>query len=89
MSTNYVLASLMDAKRRFSIDNDRVYLSAIILGGDGAWDIATAHPDLWAVASLFVESHQVCDSVLTEHSLRSALFFTVSWLQKAPKFIEK
>lgn len=44
----YVLASLMDAKRRFSIDNDRVYLSGHHIGGDGAWDIATAHPDLWA-----------------------------------------
>ncbi|MFN7292428.1 MAG: hypothetical protein ACK5T6_17725 [Pirellula sp.] len=44
----YVLAALMDAKRRFSIDNDRVYLSGHHIGGDGAWDIATAHPDLWA-----------------------------------------
>lgn len=44
----YVLAALMDAKRRFSVDNDRVYLSGHHIGGDGAWDIATAHPDLWA-----------------------------------------
>ena len=44
----FVLASLLDAKRRFSIDNDRVYLSGHHIGGDGAWDIATAHPDLWA-----------------------------------------
>ncbi|XZE17737.1 hypothetical protein SH449x_003012 [Pirellulaceae bacterium SH449] len=49
----YVLASLLDAKRRFSIDNDRVYLSGHNVGGDGAWDIALGHPDLWAGCIVF------------------------------------
>ncbi len=44
----HVLASLFDAKRRFSIDTDRVFLSGHEVGGNGAWDIALAHPDLWA-----------------------------------------
>jgi hypothetical protein len=44
----YVLASLIDAKRRFSIDNNRVFISGHHNGADGAWDIALAHPDLWA-----------------------------------------
>jgi pimeloyl-ACP methyl ester carboxylesterase/tetratricopeptide (TPR) repeat protein len=43
-----VLTSLRDAMRRFSIDSDRVYLSGHSLGGDAAWDIGLAHPDLWA-----------------------------------------
>ncbi len=43
-----VLASLRDAKRRFSIDTDRVFLSGHFRGGDAAWDIGLAHPDLWA-----------------------------------------
>jgi pimeloyl-ACP methyl ester carboxylesterase len=43
-----VLGSLRDACRRFSIDVDRVYLSGHGIGGDAAWDIAIAHPDLWA-----------------------------------------
>ena len=43
-----VLGSLRAALRRFSIDTDRVFLSGHSMGGDAAWDIALAHPDLWA-----------------------------------------
>ena len=39
---------LRDAMRRFSIDSDRVFLSGHSIGGDAAWDIGLAHPDLWA-----------------------------------------
>jgi pimeloyl-ACP methyl ester carboxylesterase len=43
-----VLGSLRESLRRFSIDSDRVFLSGHSMGGDAAWDIALAHPDLWA-----------------------------------------
>ena len=43
-----VLDTLRDACRRFSIDTDRVFLSGHSTGGDAAWDIGLAHPDLWA-----------------------------------------
>lgn len=43
-----VLATLRDACRRFSIDTDRVFLSGHSMGGEAAWDIALAHPDLWS-----------------------------------------
>jgi pimeloyl-ACP methyl ester carboxylesterase len=43
-----VLKSLRDATRRFSIDTDRVFISGHATGGDAAWDMALAHPDLWA-----------------------------------------
>jgi hypothetical protein len=43
-----VLGALRDASRHFSIDTDRVYLTGHGVGGDAAWDIAVAHPDLWA-----------------------------------------
>jgi predicted esterase len=43
-----VLAALRESPRRFSIDTDRVFLSGHSMGGDAAWDIALAHPDLWA-----------------------------------------
>jgi predicted esterase len=43
-----VLGGLRESLRRFSIDTDRVFLSGHSTGGDAAWDIALAHPDLWA-----------------------------------------
>lgn len=43
-----VLNTLRDACRRFSIDTDRVFLTGHSMGGDAAWDISLAHPDLWA-----------------------------------------
>jgi predicted esterase len=43
-----VLFCLRDALRRTSIDTDRVFLSGHSIGGNAAWDIGVAHPDLWA-----------------------------------------
>ncbi|HIQ20191.1 MAG TPA: peptidase [Planctomycetes bacterium] len=43
-----VLDCLRDACRRFAIDTDRVFLSGHSMGGNAAWDLALAHPDLWA-----------------------------------------
>ena len=43
-----VLGTLLDARRRFSIDSDRVFLSGYSWGGDAAWDIGLAHPGTFA-----------------------------------------
>ena len=43
-----VLAVLRDCVRRFAVDTDRVFLSGHSSGGDAAWDIGLAHPDVWA-----------------------------------------
>lgn len=43
-----VLNAVRAATMRFAIDTDRVFLSGHSSGGDAAWDIALAHPDLWA-----------------------------------------
>ncbi len=57
-----VLNSLRDACRRFSIDTDRVYLSGHGSGGDAAWDIGPAHPDLWAgVIPIAAQADRYCD----------------------------
>ncbi|MGI8978199.1 MAG: alpha/beta hydrolase-fold protein [Pirellulaceae bacterium] len=43
-----VLNPLRDVFKRFAVDTDRVFLSGHSMGGDAAWDIGLAHPDLWA-----------------------------------------
>lgn len=43
-----VLRSMTDARKRFRIDSDRVYLSGHGAGGDAAFDIGMTHPDLFA-----------------------------------------
>jgi hypothetical protein len=45
---------LRGACRQFAIDTDRVFLTGHGMGGDAAWDIAIAHPDVWAGALPFV-----------------------------------
>lgn len=49
-----VLTSLRDAMRRFSVDADRIYLTGHDIGGEAAWDMAQAHPDIWAGAMPFI-----------------------------------
>jgi hypothetical protein len=45
--------SLRDARKRYGIDSDRVYLHGSIVGGNAALDFGISHPDLFAgVASV-------------------------------------
>ena len=43
-----VLNSVRAVIKRFAIDTDRIFVSGHSVGGDAAWDIALAHPDMWA-----------------------------------------
>jgi len=49
-----VIAALTDARRKFAIDSDRIFIAGHQLGGDAAFDIALAHPDVFAGAAPFV-----------------------------------
>ncbi|MGL4943653.1 MAG: hypothetical protein ACRC46_10730 [Thermoguttaceae bacterium] len=42
-----VLSSLRDLLGRVSVDTDRIFITGHDTGGDAAWDIGMAHPDLW------------------------------------------
>lgn len=46
-----VMHCLAEAKRRFSVDADRVYLTGDSMGGHGTWAIVTRHPDVFAAAA--------------------------------------
>ncbi|MES1263464.1 MAG: prolyl oligopeptidase family serine peptidase, partial [Peristeroidobacter soli] len=43
-----VLRAISEAKRLFSVDEDRVYLTGESMGGWGVWNVATRHPELFA-----------------------------------------
>jgi pimeloyl-ACP methyl ester carboxylesterase len=60
-----ILCAVKDAFRRFSVDTDKVFISGHGAGGTAAWDIALAHPDLWAgaipfnaVASKYIDTYE-------------------------------
>ena len=56
-----VLNSLRDACRRFAVDTDRVFLTGHSMGGDAAWDLGLAHPDLWAgVIPIVAKADRYC-----------------------------
>ena len=40
--------ALRDARKRYAIDSDRVFVAGQLIGGNMAWDYALAHPDLFA-----------------------------------------
>jgi dienelactone hydrolase len=40
--------SLRDARKRYAIDSDRVYLAGQLEGANMAWDFGLAHPDVFA-----------------------------------------
>jgi len=43
-----VLAAMNDARRRFPIDSERIFLSGHGMGGDAAFDLGFSHPDEFA-----------------------------------------
>lgn len=45
--------ALRDARKRYSIDSNRVFIAGQLTGGNMAWDYALAHPDLFAGVVVF------------------------------------
>jgi len=79
-----VLQSLRDAMRRTSIDVDRVFLCGHHLGGDAVWDIALAHPDIWAGAIAFGADCNKYPIHYTPNARYVPLYFVVGELDGSP-----
>ena len=47
-SHRIVIAAIRDARKRFGVDSDRVFLSGHGMGGDAAFDIGMSHPEIFA-----------------------------------------
>jgi hypothetical protein len=45
---DYVMEVLNHVKKYLRIDNRRIYLTGLSLGGGGVWSVATAYPSTWA-----------------------------------------
>jgi pimeloyl-ACP methyl ester carboxylesterase len=45
--------TLRDARKRYAIDSDRVFLAGQLIGGNFSWDYGLAHPDLFAGIVVF------------------------------------
>jgi dienelactone hydrolase len=68
MGDSDVVRAIAEAKRLFSVDEDRVYLTGDSMGGWGTWNVASRHPDLFAaIAPVFGGSDY--HSVMSEEDL--------------------
>lgn len=43
-----ILQSIRDARKRFNVNSDRLYLAGHGMGGDAAFDLGMSHPDVFA-----------------------------------------
>jgi predicted esterase len=48
LGDNDILRVMALAKERFSVDEDRIYVTGDSMGGWGTWNVGTRHPDLFA-----------------------------------------
>lgn len=42
------MAILAETEKTYKVDDNRVYLTGLSMGGFGTWSLAAAHPDKWA-----------------------------------------
>jgi pimeloyl-ACP methyl ester carboxylesterase len=79
-----VLRSLRDAMRRTSINPDRVYLSGHQMGGDAVWDMALAHPDLFAGAIAIGADTEKYATQYLDHARYIPMYFVVGAIDGVP-----
>jgi poly(3-hydroxybutyrate) depolymerase/lysophospholipase L1-like esterase len=48
---SHVLGALDGLEKEFSIDQDRLYVAGLSMGGYGVWDLITRAPEKWAAAA--------------------------------------
>lgn len=75
-------AVVADMKRRYPVDDDRVYLAGIDRGGGGALSLALSHPDRWAgVVVVCPEWPTQADALAAREQLPNALGIAVQVFQ--------
>ena len=75
--------ALRDARKRYAIDSDRVFVAGQLAGANMAWDLALAHPDLFAgVVVISGLPAEYVPRYLSHHE-RLPLFFVIGDLAPA------
>ncbi len=75
--------ALRDARKRYSIDGNRVFVAGQLTGGNMAWDLALAHPDLFAGAVVISGLPAKYVPRYLPHHERVPLFFVIGDLAPA------
>jgi pimeloyl-ACP methyl ester carboxylesterase len=75
--------AVRDARKRYAIDSDRVFLAGQLTGGNMAWDFALAHPDLFAGAIVVSGFPAKYVPRYLPHHERMPLFFVMGDLAPA------
>ncbi len=70
-----VLDVLADVKRRFPIDEDRVYLTGLSMGGGGSLWLGLTHPDTWAAIAPVCPAPPPGTDELAPNALNVSLHF--------------
>ncbi len=74
-SHEIILRSLFDARTRFHIDSDRIFVSGHGMGGDAALDMALSHPDLWAGCIPFLAQFDYVARMYSENAREMPFYF--------------
>ncbi len=83
-SHNAVLASVRDAMSRFNVDPDRVFLTGHGSGGDATFDIAMAHPDVFAGAiPICGFTNRACNRLATTNGAGLPWYFVTGQRHRA------
>jgi predicted esterase len=70
-----VMDMLRDVKKRFSIDDDRCYLTGLSMGGGGTVWIGLSYPDLWAAIAPVCAANYAESSDLAPNAGNMAVHF--------------
>ena len=75
--------ALRDARKRYAIDSDRVFVAGQLTGGNMAWDYGLAHPDLFAGVVVFSGFPAKYVPKYLPHHERLPLFYVIGELAPA------
>lgn len=70
-----VMDMLADAKNRFSIDENRTYLTGLSMGGGGTMWIGLSHPDIWAAIAPVCPAPPAATLELVPNALNFPVYF--------------